>query len=98
MTGDAKSPAPRTHTQRDRAPLHARRTGQPAGRQPIDVPVAESASVTGWKNVSPPEVQSPLPPDVSPIALLPENSEPPLSPGSAQTSVWISPFTMSPLP
>ena len=48
--------------------------------------------VTGWKKVSPPAVQSPLPPEVRPIAV-PSwvNSEPPLSPGSAQTSVWMRP-------
>src|SRR5690606_38097980 len=67
-------------------------------RQPIWVPVADRASVTGWKKVVPPEVQSPLPPEVRPTALSPEKSEPPLSPGSAQTSVWIRPLTMSPLP
>src|SRR5690606_22935314 len=57
--------------------------------QPICVPVADRASVTGWKKVVPPEEQSPLPPEVRPTALLPEKSEPPLSPGSAHTSVWI---------
>src|SRR5690606_21133419 len=66
--------------------------------QPICVPVADRASVTGWKKVVPPEEQSPLPPEVRPTALLPEKSEPPLSPGSAHTSVWIRPLTMSPLP
>ncbi|CAM5506713.1 hypothetical protein SHIRM173S_11639 [Streptomyces hirsutus] len=65
---------------------------------PIWVPVAERASVTGWKKVVPPEEQLPLPPEVRPTALPPEKSEPPLSPGSAQTSVWIRPLTMSPLP
>lgn len=69
-------------------------SGESGVRQPIWVPVADSASVTGWKNVSPPEVQSPLPPEVRPIALLPEKSEPPLSPGSAHTSVWMSPLTV----
>jgi hypothetical protein len=69
-----------------------------ARRQPIWAPKADSASVTGWKKVSPPEVQSPLPPEVRPIAASPSKSEPPLSPGSAQTSVWMSPLTMSPLP
>ncbi|UKY55074.1 hypothetical protein KI385_06165 [Streptomyces inhibens] len=65
---------------------------------PISAPVASSASVTGWKKVSPPWVQSPLPPEVSPTAESPENIEPPLSPGSAQTSVCMRPLTISPLP
>lgn len=51
--------------------------------------------VTGWKKVSPPAWQSPLPPEVRPIALPSRlNSAPPLSPGSAQTSVCISPVTV----
>jgi hypothetical protein len=50
--------------------------------------------VTGWKKVSPPTVQSPLPPEVRPIALFSLNRAPPLSPGSAQTSVWMRPVTV----
>src|SRR5436309_2440959 len=65
---------------------------------PSFAPVASSALVTGWKKVSPPLVQSPLPPEVRPTAESPENIEPPLSPGSAHTSVCIRPLTMSPLP
>ncbi len=52
--------------------------------------------MTGWKKVSPPLVQSPLPPEVRPTAP-PSwvNREPPLSPASAQTFVWIRPLTVS---
>ncbi len=35
-------------------------------------PYALSASVTGWKKVVPPEEQLPLPPEVRPIARVPE--------------------------
>lgn len=35
-------------------------------------PYALSASVTGWKKVVPPVVQLPLPPEVRPIARVPE--------------------------
>ncbi len=54
--------------------------------------------MTGWKNVVPPEEQLPLPPEVRPSAVLPEKSAPPLSPGSAQTLVWIRPETMPSAP
>lgn len=60
-------------------------------RQNTLTPYALSASVTGWKNVVPPLEQLPLPPEVRPSAVLPENNAPPLSPGSAQTLVWIMP-------
>ena len=40
--------------------------------QNTETPYALSASVTGWKNVVPPEEQLPLPPEVRPIARLPE--------------------------
>ena len=86
------------------APASSPGTGRPPRRRPgrrphprrraaapSVAPTAVSAVVTGWKKVSPPTVQSPLPPEVRPIAE-PSwvNSEPPLSPGSAQTSVWMS--------
>lgn len=47
------------------------------------------ASMTGWKYVTPPKAQSPVPPEVRPMAVLPEKSGPPLSPGSAHTLVRI---------
>ena len=59
-------------------------------------PYALAASVTGWKNVVPPVLQLPLPPEVRPSALVPSYSGPPESPGSAQTLVWISPETVPP--
>jgi hypothetical protein len=34
----------------------------------METPYAPRASVTGWKNVVPPVLQSPLPPEVMPIA------------------------------
>src|SRR4051794_14346422 len=63
-------------------------------RQNTFTPNRDSASVTGWKNVVPPEVQLPLPPEVRPSAVDPANREPPLSPGSAQTLVRIRPVTV----
>ncbi len=50
--------------------------------------------MTGWKNVVPPLVQLPEPPEVRPIAAVPENSGPPLSPGCAHTLVRIRPETI----
>ena len=44
-------------------------------------------SLTGWKNVAPPTVQSPEPPEVTPWAWSPESHGPPESPPSAQTLV-----------
>ncbi|GAA2950304.1 hypothetical protein GCM10020227_16700 [Streptomyces flavovirens] len=41
------------------------------GRQPISAPYAASASGTGWKKVVPPAEQSPLPPEVRPMAVSP---------------------------
>ncbi|MGC0353569.1 hypothetical protein RKD25_000858 [Streptomyces sp. SAI-124] len=58
------------------------------------MPRSDSAFVTGWKNVVPPWVQSPLPPEVMPSAIPSENIGPPLSPGSAHTFVSISPVTV----
>ncbi len=49
--------------------------------------------MTGWKNVSPPTVQSPEPPEVTPWAWSPESHGPPESPPSAQTSVRVRPVT-----
>ncbi len=43
----------------------------PPGQNTL-TPYAFSASVTGWKKVVPPEVQLPLPPEVRPIARVPE--------------------------
>src|SRR4051794_30080754 len=57
-------------------------------------PSADMAFVTGWKNVVPPVVQSPLPPEVTPSATPSENKGPPLSPGSAHTFVWMRPVTV----
>src|SRR4051794_22877334 len=62
--------------------------------QPMLAPRALSAAGTGWKKVSPPEEQSPLPPEVRPSAVLPSNRAPPLSPGSAHTFVSMSPLTV----
>ena len=42
-----------------------------------ETPYALSASVTGWKNVVPPVLQLPLPPEVRPRALVPSYSGPP---------------------
>jgi hypothetical protein len=36
-----------------------------------ETPYALSAGMTGWKNVVPPDLQSPLPPEVSPRAAVP---------------------------
>lgn len=60
----------------------------------IWTPSACIAFVTGWKNVVPPEVQSPLPPEVRPSAMPSENIGPPLSPGSAHTFVSMRPVTV----
>lgn len=58
---------------RTRGPARTRRArGAGTGRQFRVTPYALSASVTGWKNVVPPELQLPLPPEVRPTALLPE--------------------------
>ena len=63
------------HRKRQRGPPD----GEPAGRsagwsrwdQYRETPYALSASVTGWKNVVPPVLQFPLPPEVRPRALVP---------------------------
>jgi len=52
----------------------------------------------GWKTLVPPTEELPLPPEVRPRPVEPENSGPPLSPGSAQMLVRIRPETTSPLP
>ncbi len=57
-------------------------------------PSDSMASGSGWKNVVPPRAQSPLPPEVTPSARPSENSGPPLSPGSAHTSVSMRPVTL----
>ena len=66
-------------------------------------PYRLSASLTGWKNVVPPDVQFPEPPEVKPcawtrVAPLGDTYAPPESPGSAQTLVRVRPETMSPPP
>src|SRR3954453_11506660 len=60
----------------------------------METPYALSASVTGWKNVVPPVLQLPLPPEVSPRAFVPSYSGTPEGPPSAQTLVWIRPRTV----
>ena len=72
-------------------PARAVRTDQLVSR---DTPAALSASPTGWKKVWPPDEQLPEPPEVMPWACEPARSEPPESPGSAQTSVWMRPETL----
>src|SRR5262245_53584682 len=48
-----------------------------AGGCPVScTPSAAIACVTGWKNVVPPDRQSPLPPDVTPSAMPSENNGP----------------------
>ncbi|WP_446723552.1 trypsin-like serine protease [Micromonospora sp. S4605] len=56
--------------------------------------LAARISLTGWKKVTPPRVQSPEPPEVTPWAWSPESQAPPESPGSAQTLVRVSPVTV----
>lgn len=46
-------------------------------------------SLIGWCQVSPPELQSPQPPEVTPCAWSPLMKEPPESPGSAHTLVLV---------
>src|SRR6185312_11529690 len=55
--------------------------------------LAARISLTGWKKVSPPTVQSPEPPEVTPCAWSPESHGPPESPPSAQTLVRVRPVT-----
>src|SRR4051812_8234995 len=71
-------------------PWFAEAAGNPASWTPSVL----IALVTGWKNVVPPVLQSPLPPDVTPSAIPSENNGPPLSPGSAHTEVSMSPVTV----
>ena len=70
-----------------------RRTRSGPGRGQIsETPYAPSASVTGWKKDWKPAPQPPIvPPEVIPIAVLPENQEPPLSPGWVQALVCTMP-------
>src|SRR5689334_16184227 len=57
-------------------------------------PYAARIGLTGWKYMTPPEVQLPEPPEVTPCAWLPASQEPPESPGSAQAFVRVSPETV----
>src|SRR5690606_19308632 len=50
-------------------------------------------SASGWKKVTPPTVQLPDPPEVTPCAWLPDIHGPPESPGSAHTFVRVRPET-----
>jgi hypothetical protein len=56
----------------DAARLRTRSWCPPLTEGPPDqytwTPYADSAAVTGWKNVVPPVLQSPLPPEVRPTA------------------------------
>lgn len=61
--GEPRRPLPR-------AAMRLRGEGG-ARAQPRVTPKAASAVLTGWKKVVPPEVQSPLPPEVRPSAVLP---------------------------
>src|SRR3954453_4688911 len=58
-----------------------------------DRPYAPRISLTGWNHIVPPDVQLPVPPEVTPCAWLPEIQEPPESPGSAQASLRDRPET-----
>ncbi len=53
------------------APGHGARCVPYAGQYTL-TPYAFRASTTGWKKVVPPEEQLPLPPEVRPIARVPE--------------------------
>lgn len=92
-TGPRRAPPPRwARLWRLHVTSRSRHRRGPTGYGMV-APSALRAAVTGWKKVSPPEEQSPLPPEVSPIAASPSKSAPPLSPGSAQTVVSIRPET-----
>jgi hypothetical protein len=54
--------------------------------------------VIGWKNVTPPDVQLPLPPDRRPSRTPPSYSGEPLSPAALQMFVLIRPVTSSHAP
>lgn len=75
--------------------LHGGPTGTPSGRPACGQAVCSvspyrfNISLTGWCQVSPPPLQLPQPPEVTPCAWSPLMKDPPESPGSAQTLVFV---------
>src|SRR6202008_3046113 len=88
--GGVAPPANRRTRDRRTPPRPRRRGGVPSTYAVTsESPYTARISFTGWNQVSPPLPQLPQPPEVTPWAWSPVMYEPPESPGSAHTLVFV---------